>query len=48
MYNSGVHPTHWVQIVKLSECECLSDDYDDDHNNLIDRIKYCDVRVTIL
>jgi hypothetical protein len=44
MYSSGVHPvhTHWVQTVKLSECEGVSDDYDDD-DNLIDRIKYFDV-----
>jgi len=41
MYSSGVHPVHahWAQTVKLSECEGVSDDYDDD-NNLTERIKY--------
>ena len=48
MYSSGVHPvhTHWVQTVKLSECEGMFDDYDDDDDdddNLIERIKYYDV-----
>jgi len=49
MYSSGVHPvhTHWVQTEKLSECEGVSDDYDDDDNNLIERIKYYDVSIKI-